>query len=343
MWQIVGQSRAVSYLKKCLETSSLAHAYLFIGPSHIGKMQLAINMAQVLNCRGNEPPCSECDSCQKIAQGKHADIQILCVDSALEKDKPGNKSEISIEQIRQIQRAASLPPFEGKYKLFIIDGAELLSLEAANCLLKTLEEPFEKILFLLLAKTTETIPTTVLSRCQKIKLMPLSVDEVEKALINMYGVQKQKARVLSALSQGCIGWAISASKDEKLLESYYEDRDAILDMIHADYGERFMYATHLADQYKGNREITQEMLKVWIDVWRDILLIKTGLNKAITNIDIQKRLEQLSRDMNLYDIRYFIRDIQEAIINLRSNVNARLAIEIMMMNIPERTKVKGGS
>ncbi len=343
MWQIVGHSRAVSYLRKCLETGSLAHAYLFIGTSHIGKMQLAINMAQALNCRGAEPPCSECDSCQKIAQGKHVDVQILCVGGDLEKDAPGDKSEISIEQIRRMQRAASLPPFEGKYKLFIIDKAELLSLEAANCLLKILEEPFEKVFFLILAKTTKTIPTTVISRCQKIKLVPLSLDEVEKALIEVYGVPKQKAEVLSALSQGCIGWAISASKDEKLLESYFEDRDAILDMIHADYGERFIYATHLADQYKKNRENTQELLKVWINIWRDILLIKIGLNKAITNIDIKKKLEQLSMNMNLCDIRYFIREIQKGIINLRSNVNARLAIEVMMMNIPERTKVKEGS
>ncbi|UCE97147.1 MAG: DNA polymerase III subunit delta' [Dehalococcoidia bacterium] len=343
MWQIVGQSKVVSYFKKCLETGLLAHAYLFIGPHHVGKMQLAINVAQALNCQEDKPPCSECNSCQKIAQGKHVDVQVLSVDSNLEKNKSTNKAEIGIEKIRQIQRAANLPPFEGKYKLFIIDGADLLSLEAANCLLKTLEEPYNKVLFLLLAKTTKTVPPTVISRCQQLTLMPLAVDEAEKALIDLHGVQKQKARLLSTLSKGCIGWAISTLKDKKLLEHYYEDREVILDMIHADYEERFIYATRLADQYKRNREITQEVLKGWVEIWRDILLIKTGINKAITNIDIQKRLEQLSRDMNLCDIRYFINDILVTMINLRKNVNARLAIEAMMMNIPERAQVKGGS
>ncbi|UCG54481.1 MAG: DNA polymerase III subunit [Dehalococcoidia bacterium] len=343
MWQVIGQQRVVSLLKKGIEKGSPANAYLFIGPPHVGKMKLAINTAQAMNCQGNEPPCLECDSCQKIAQGKHVDVHIISMDSNFKDDETKHRAEISIEQIRRIQHAASLPPFEGKYKLFIINGADFLSLEAANCLLKTLEEPCRQVCFILLAKNIKTIPATVISRCQKLELTPVSVVEVERELVDNYAVETQRARVLSALSKGSIGWAISACRNEELLEHYRENRSVILDIINEDFEERFSYAARLAGQFNKNRYIVLELLNIWVDIWRDLLLVKTGLTKAITNIDIKKRLEQLGRDLDLYDIRRFILEIQETINNLRRNTNARLALEVMMMNIPKRKKEKRGS
>ncbi|MFC1908234.1 ATP-binding protein, partial [Chloroflexota bacterium] len=138
MWQVVGQTKVVSLLKRSLEREIVAHAYLFVGPPHVGKMTLALDLAQAVNCEAVESPCGECLSCQKIALANHADVRIigLTTDRDLVEDKP--RVEISIDQIRQMQHSASLPPFEGKYKVFIIDGAEHLSSEAANCLLKTL-------------------------------------------------------------------------------------------------------------------------------------------------------------------------------------------------------------
>ncbi len=343
MWQVIGQRKAVSLLQRSLEKGSLTHAYMFIGPPHVGKMTLAINLAQALNCQINEPPCGECNSCQKIAQGKHADVQIIGLTGAYEKDEAKKRTEIGIEQIRQVQHSASLPPFEGRYKIFIIDGAEFLSIEAANCLLKTLEEPFERVLFVLLAKNIRTIPDTVTSRCQKLELMPLSAGEAEQELISCWDVEEQKARVLSRLCQGCIGWAISASRDEELLEHYCGDRDSILDIINYGYEERFGYAARLARQFNQRREITLEVLNLWVDLWRDLLLIKTGLNGAITNIDIEEELSQLAREISLLDIRRFIKKIQEAIQNLRRNANPRLVLEVLMMDIPVRKKERIGS
>ena len=135
MWQVVGHRRAVSLLRRGLEKGTLAHAYLFTGPPRVGKMALALNLAQALNCEAAEPPCSRCPSCLKIASAKHADVQIIALTSAADADDAKTRAEISIDQIRQLQHSASLPPFEGRYKVFIIDGAELLSIGAANCLL----------------------------------------------------------------------------------------------------------------------------------------------------------------------------------------------------------------
>jgi len=195
MWQVIGQTRVVSLLQHSLEKGSLAHAYLFTGPPHVGKMTLALNLAQAVNCESAEPPCGECDSCQKIALAKHADIQIIGLNYNGNSTKAKPRTEISIEQIRQLQHSVSLPPFEGRYKVFIIDGAELLSIEAANCLLKTLEEPVGKAIFILLTTNERLLPATVISRCQRLELLPLATAEVETAL-NQRGIEPQQAKLL---------------------------------------------------------------------------------------------------------------------------------------------------
>jgi len=178
-------------LQQSLERKAVAHAYLLVGPSHVGKMTLALDLARALNCEAAEPPCGVCDSCQKIGAAKHADVQIIGLPG--DGDSAGTKSraEIGIDRVRQMQHSASLPPFEGRYKVFIIDGAELLSHEAANCLLKTLEEPAEKVIFILLTTNERLLLATVISRCQRLELPPLPAAEVEAALNSRWDVEPQ--------------------------------------------------------------------------------------------------------------------------------------------------------
>ncbi|GAI38139.1 unnamed protein product, partial [marine sediment metagenome] len=130
MWQVIGQDKILALLGHSLKEDNVAHAYLLVGPRHVGKRTLALNLAQALNCDDPEPPCGQCHSCHRILEGKHADVTSLGLDS---------KVEIGIDDIRQLQRLANLPPYEGKCKVFIIDEAEYLSTEAANSLLKILE------------------------------------------------------------------------------------------------------------------------------------------------------------------------------------------------------------
>ncbi|MCJ7744482.1 MAG: AAA family ATPase, partial [Dehalococcoidales bacterium] len=256
-------------LKRGLEAGSLAHAYLFVGPAHVGKMALAVNLAQALNCEAAEPPCGQCLSCQKIASGKHADIQIIGLGQGNSAEaRP--QAEISIDEIRQLQHSASLPPFEGNYKVFIIDGAELLSIEAANCLLKTLEEPVGKVVFVLLTTNEQLLPATVISRCQRVELLPLAAAEIESALKKNWGVEPQKARLLSRLSRGCLGWAVRAL-DDGLLSQRADRLDELIDIIHADYEGRFAGAAQLATEFGQNRELVQEKLALWLDWWRDLM------------------------------------------------------------------------
>jgi DNA polymerase-3 subunit delta' len=339
VWQVIGQTRVVTLLQRSLEEESLAHAYLLVGPPHVGKMTLALNLAQALNCQGTERPCGECASCQKIASANHADVQVIGLTQNVDSAEAKLRTEIGIDQIRQMQHSASLPPFEGKYKIFIIEGAEFLSTEAANCLLKTLEEPTGKVVFILLTTNDGLLPATVVSRCQRLELSPLAATEVETALNSRWGIEPQKAKLLARLSHGCLGWALSAALDDGLLQQRAEKMDRLLDIINADYEERFAYANQLAAQFTQNRGLVQEVLDLWLDWWRDLLLVKIGCSDIITNVDRLDKLAEIAEDYRLAQIKAFINSIQAAGEQLRQNANPRLVLEVLMLDMPGKERL----
>ncbi len=336
MWQIVGQTRAVSLLERSLEREALAHAYLFVGPSQVGKMTLALNLAQALNCEVDERPCGECASCQKISSAKHVDVQVIGLNQNGKPVLDKAKVEIGIDQVREMQHAASLPPFEGRYKVFIIDGAERLSIEASNCLLKTLEEPVGRVVFILLASDDRLLLTTVVSRCQRLELFPLPAGEMEEALSSRWGIDASLAGLLSRLAHGCLGWALSAAFDSSVLQQRHEKLERLVDIIGADNEERFAYAAQLAAQFGQSRDTVYKVLDLWLDWWRDLLLVKVGCGGAITNIDMAAALEEMAGHYSLEQIRGFIDSLQAAKEQLGQNANPRLALEVLMLNIPER-------
>ncbi len=245
--------------------------------------------------------------------------------------------EIGIDQIRQMQHSASLPPFEGRYKVFIIDGAERLSTEAANCLLKTLEEPVGEVIFILLTTSDRLLPATVVSRCQRLELSPMAASEVEAALNSGWGIEPQKTKLLARLCHGCLGWAVSAALDDDLLKLRARRMDRLLDITEADYEERFAYAAQLAAQFSQNRGLVQEELDLWLDWWRDLLLVKAGCSDIITNVDLEARLIEVARSYSLAQIKAVIGSLQAAGEQLRQNANPRLVLEVLMLDIPRRS------
>jgi DNA polymerase-3 subunit delta' len=299
-------------------------------------MTLALELAKALNCEAAEPPCGTCPSCQKIASAKHADVQIIGLAGGKNSNEAKLQTEISIDQIRELQHSASLPPFEGSFKVFIIDGAELMSREAANSLLKTLEEPVGRVILILLATSDRLLPATIVSRCQRLELTPLAATEIGAALCSRWDVEAPRAQLLAGLSRGCFGWALSAARDNELLQQRTERLERLLKVISGDGEERFNYAFQLATQFSRNRELVGEILDLWLNWWRDLLLVKIGCPGFITNSDLEATLTSQAQGYSLGQIRDFITSIQTALEQLKQNASPQLVLEVLMLNIPRR-------
>ena len=339
MWQVAGQDKAVSILQRSLERGNLAHAYLVIGPPHVGKMTLALNIAQALNCESTETPCGQCQSCQKVADGNHADVQIV---GLIQNEDAAGAKLISIDQVRDVQHSASLPPFEGKYKVFIIEDAELLSIEAANCLLKTLEEPADKMVFLLLTTNEKFLPETVISRCQRLELTPLPPLQMEEALQKRWGIEPNQAKLLARLSKGCLGWAVTAAASDQVLQARAQKLENLYAIIEADTEERFGHAARLATQYAQDRSAVQEILDLWQDWWRDLMLVKIDCQGYVTNTDQLNMLHNMAGHYTLEQVRGCVGSIRAAAVQLKQNANPRLVLEVLMLDVPGGKTINRG-
>lgn len=338
MWQVIGQDRILSLLDYSLKTNTIAHAYLLVGPRHVGKGTLAFNLAQALNCDGPEVPCGQCRSCQRILESKHADVISISVDSRIESAVTSNslehKTEIGIKDMLELQRMANLPPYEGKCKVFIIDGAEYLSTEAANSLLKILEEPPQRVVWLLLAAEEEHLLPTVISRCQRLELKPVPSERVQEILINSYNVDANKAKLLTQLCHGRLGWALSALANDDILEQRSQRIVKLVSLLPAGLEQRFAYAQELASQLSQNRRAGTEIIEIWLDWWRDLMLIKGGCREAIINVDYERTLEEQARGLSLSEIEGFLANLCLLQEEISKNVNPRLALEWLMLNLP---------
>ncbi len=334
MWQTIGQSKILTLFERSLEAGDLAHAYLIVGAEHIGKMTLALDLARAVNCEGDKPPCSKCEPCSRIINGKHTDITIISVSTPSSQGEAKTRTEIGIDDIKDLQRSACLPPYEGKYKVFIIEDAEYLSGEAANCLLKTLEEPPPRVIILLLTANEIRLLPTVVSRCQRVELKPMSCAEIEEVLVGSYAVDSSRARLLSRLSQGCLGWALRALADADYLAKRTQALTEMCSLLSAGWTERFTYAAKVAN----DRRSAEEVIKIWLAWWRDIMLAKYGCEQGITNADYVAVLEKWAAELNLTEIRDFIDTLQKSLSHISLNANLRLVLEILMLEMPKKER-----
>ena len=300
MWQVTGQDKILALLDQGLKGNNLAHAYLFVGPRHVGKRTLAFNLAQALNCDDPEPPCGQCHSCRRILEGKHADVTSTGLDS---------RAEIGIDDMRELQRLANLPPYEGKSKVFIIDDAEYLSTDAANSLLKILEESPSRVVWLFLATEEQHLLPTIVSRCQRLELKPMSLEQTQKILTDSYNIEFAKARLLAHLSHGCLGWALSTLTDDNLFRQRSQRVAKLSSLTTASLEQRFTYAQELATQFSQNRRSVAEVMGIWLGWWRDLMLIKGDCKEAIANIDYEMALEKQAKSLSLNEIKEFLANL----------------------------------
>ncbi len=320
-WQIIGHEWAVELLQRSLETDRVAHAYVFSGPPQIGKTRLALALAQALNCEQPEPPCGQCPTCLKIERGTHPDVRLI--------EGEGAGGAIKIAQVRQLQREAVLSPYEGRYRVFVLRRMDLATLEAANSLLKTLEEPPTQVVLILTAVQAEQLPSTVISRCQRLDLRPLARHTVEASLCEKE-IPVSQAQLLARLAGGRLGWALRASRDAAVLHQRQEALAQLIQMLSADRVERLSFA------WKTSRDplASRVLIELWATWWRDLLLVCSQGEGPIVNVDRADELQGLAGQSTTLQAWAMLNALQAAAAQLEANVNVRLALESLLLKLP---------
>lgn len=209
---VLGQQKVKNILVNQIKSSKIPHAYIFMGQNGVGRRFTAIEFAKVLNCTTNDftktdiGACGKCINCEKIDKNIHPDIHIIdfIKQAELEDEDPEKQKVLKIETMRYMQKIVSTKRHEGKWKFFIIEPAEKMNSAAANSLLKTLEEPPDHTIIILIARHKETIPQTIVSRSQTLFFQPLSQDEIISFLMLNHGISSDKAQEISTLCEGSI-------------------------------------------------------------------------------------------------------------------------------------------
>jgi len=337
---IIGHQRIWQFLIKSVESNRIAHAYLFVGSSGIGKKKIAIEFVKLLQCQnrqnssGASAPCQECRNCLLIERNQHPDVLLiepnqegLSINEEGQElsGKPVKTQEIKIEQIRSLQHQISLSPYSGKHKIVIIDSAEQMTQEAANCLLKTLEEPSQKSVLILISSDWHRLLPTIISRCQTIKFLPVKNELVIKGLEDS-GI-KNRTKILQAARFACgrPGVALKIINEPGFLTKNIQLVEELEELIKKNLAERFKYAKDLAQ----NSSNATETLDQWVIWLRDQLLFKLGNEK----LAVLER-ESFKNIFSIAKISEAVRNIQEAQKLLGdSSFNARLILENLMLKI----------
>ncbi len=325
MWNTIGHDSIVALLRSSLDEGRIAHAYMITGPRHLGKMTLAMDLASALNCTGQDRPCRECTQCDRVFRGLHTDVKVVGIDKGV---------MISIDQIREMQREISLAPFEGANRVIIFDESEYLSEDAANGLLKTLEEPPEQVVLVLLAPDTATVATTLSSRCQLLELNRVPGATIVDALIRLHNLDTATADQIARIARGRPGWAFRAAEDPGILENLFNKLIEMEEIVEESVEDRFVHAADIASIFDRNRETGRRELDLWLDWWRDLMLIKADTPELITHISRLEPMRATASKLTAVQIASTIAAISETVLFLERNVNSRLAIEQLFLSLP---------
>ncbi|MEW6674545.1 MAG: DNA polymerase III subunit delta' [Nitrospirota bacterium] len=274
---VIGQDRAINILLRTIQIGKIPSAYLFAGESGIGKKFTAINLAKALNCQNEGGDCcDECSSCRKIAAKVHPDILLISPE----------EGQIRIEEIRAIDNTLSFKPFEGRKKVIIVDEADNMNPYAANAFLKTLEEPPEDSLIILISSSPDRLPDTIKSRCSRVNFTPLPSEACEKVIktVITHRSTLNTISLLVRLSMGRPGLAISGD--------LIEERAWFMKLL----GEML--------QAEKNGWTSKEDMGKWLNLafnlLRDMVIMKiTNDETKLINIDLAEYIKKLSNSMNL--------------------------------------------
>jgi len=323
-WDLTGHEWAVDMLKKHIIHGSTRHAYLLAGPPGLGRRTLAVRFAQALNCQTPVETgiaCGVCRDCKQIESMKHADLTIVQSDS--------EGGILKVDQIREARKTLILKPYMSKYRVALFLRFQEANDNAANALLKTLEEAPSYAVLILTADNPEQLLPTILSRCEVLRLRPLRVEKVQKALEGR-GVETSRARLIAHISGGRMGYAIRLIENDTLLERREERLNDLLTLLPASRVEKFAYADKLAK----DKDAMRQTISFWISYWRDVMLRAAQAETPLVNVDRNLEIEDLAGRMDLPSARTVVGGLENALEKLERNVNPRLLAEVLLLDLP---------
>lgn len=338
--QFIGNAPALRALRAAITSGRLPHAYLFTGPPQVGKRTLALWLAQALlcerRCPGETEPCGKCRVCVRVAHGTHPDVQAYSLARQAQASARTSASrELGIDTVREIVREIDLLPFEAERKVYVIEDADTLTEEAANGLLKTLEEPPSYATLILLGVDDSSLPETIRSRCAPVRLHAVATTEIEGLLGSRTQLPAETITRLAALAEGRPGWALQAASDSSLLETHDANVSALVEALRGGATARLALAERMGKRWTaGHRDEVYATLFDWLGFWRDVMLAAAHTSEGpAMHPSHQPELERLSAKGVETAGKAASRTL-EAVGHLDANVNTRMTIETLLLDLP---------
>lgn len=311
---ILGHENEIDLLLSFLRKGRLPHAFLFTGQDGIGKKRIAVEFIKHILCE-SQSGCGTCLACVKIEHGNHPDLLSVT-----------GENSIGIDQSRAIGREIHEYPFESDKRAILIDKAETMTREAANSLLKTLEEPPPYNVFFLITSSEREIPLTIRSRCVRVAFGPLRRDHLERYFRGVSGLDEKRARLLSHISSGSISFG----------QFWMEEGNVVLRRKLAELvtgkSRSFLNATLLCEQIGKNNNVMFMYLSFLLSLLKDMYVVREYRDSAMaTNGDVRDLL-----DWEFIDAQWVcraIKKVQETMAIMRYNTNRWLLFENLLLHI----------
>lgn len=323
--EILGHEQIKEHFTNAVQTGKISHAYILSGEAGMGRKSLAHAFALSLLCeKGLPQPCMQCHACKQVLSGNHPDLIHVT------HEKPAS---IGVDDIReQINDTIMVRPYSSYYKIYIVDEAEKMTVQAQNALLKTIEEPPSYAVILLLTTNPDAFLQTILSRCVQLKLKPLRDSVVKEYLIQSLHVEESQAEIYAAFARGNLGKAIHLAESEDFKQMYEQLMKLLKGLKDGDI-------TELLDQIKSfkdnNLDIREclDFMQMW---YRDVLMYKTtkDINLLIFK-DEFTTIKSMSTLSGYEGLEKILEAIDKARIRLDANVNMELAMELMLLTMKE--------
>ncbi len=322
---IIGQDHLTDYFKKSIEEKKVAHAYIIEGEIRSGKEFIAKVFSQALLCEGDgDKPCGTCQSCFQMENNAHPDFYVLS------HDKP---SMIGVDDVReQIVNSVSTKPFKGKYKIYVINDAEIMTEQAQNALLKTLEEPPEYVIIILLTTSKDKLLQTIQSRCVKLSLKPVDKTVLKKFLMKEFKVPDYKADIAVSFSQGNLGKAKMLIINEDF-DKMKAEAISLLKHINEMDAPDIMEAINKVKEYKYDEIDYLDIFSVW---YRDVLLFKAtnDVNDLIFKQEIQY-IKTVAKRTSYEGIDEIVQALEKAKTRIKAKANFETCMTLLLEVIKE--------